>query len=111
MPGMTSSKINAHELDSTGKLAYTFVWLWLRIMTETNGAETKRLWYKFDGMCAAAHAVGYGHTPTGVDLTVREVMRKRAIPMFRAAGDQTERDTWEYESVTELAEALSKIWG
>lgn len=112
MNGMTSSRINPAELTSTGHLAKAFVWLWYTIMTETsNGAETKRLWYKFDGMCAAANCVGYGYTMTAVDLTVRDVMRKRALPMFQAAGNQERRDTWEYECVTELTEELDKIWG
>jgi hypothetical protein len=111
MSNMTSSRINNAELTATGRLAKAFVWLWYTIMTETNGAETKRLWFKFDGMTAAANCLGYGHTMTAVDLAVRDVMRKRAMPLYRAAGDQSERDTWEYECVTELTAELDKIYG
>lgn len=112
----TTKKIVRAELDGTGLLAYAFVWHWLRTFGEyadgkINGAEFKRRCAKFEGMCVAANAVGYGYTETAVDLTVREVMRKRPLPQYKAAGDQTERDTWEYECVTELREELQKIWG
>lgn len=112
----TSNKIVRADLDATGMLAYAFVWHWLRTFGDhadgkISTAEFRRRCAKFDGMCVAANAVGYGCTETAVDLTVRDVMRKRPLPVFKAAGDQTERDTWEFECVNELRDELQKIWG
>lgn len=106
---MRTQLFDKGKLSHIETLALRFIWQWFKIANATRPIDTKTLTAELQGMCKAANAMGVGHTESHVSITVHEVMRNYPAPAPKYVGDQTERDTWEYESLTALAAALQEI--